>query len=76
MKLILTPTDKIVEINGTTTRIWEGRTESGIPCHAHIALVGVARSQDASEFERELREVRAPRPLDPEVRAIPARLIL
>lgn len=76
MKLILTPTDKIVELNGVPTRVWEGRTESGVRCHAHIALIGVPIDADAREFDRALREVKAPTPADPGVRAIPARMIL
>jgi hypothetical protein len=76
VKLHLSPTDKFIEINSTRCRVWEGRSDGGVPCHAFVALVGVHRSEDSSAFERELCEVPAPRPADPEVRAFPARLIL
>ena len=74
MKLILQNTDKIVEVNGIPCRVWEGKTESGIECHAMIALVGVHRDLDSSQFEAELQEKR---PLSAELnRAIPMRMIL
>lgn len=61
MKVTLEPTSKIVDVNGVRCRIWQGHTERGVPIHAHIALVGVARDQDASELDAALREVSAPR---------------
>ena len=42
MKLILENTSKLVELNGVPARIWEGKTESGIACHAFITRVAVA----------------------------------
>ena len=56
MEVTLTNTDRIVEINGVPARVWEGRTTSGIPCHAYITRIAVARDQDAHEFDRELQE--------------------
>jgi len=73
MKVTLESTSKIVELNGVPARIWEGRTESGIPIHCYVTRVAVDRGADASEFERELKEQRVP---SPEVAAIPARMIL
>jgi hypothetical protein len=54
-------------------RIWEGRTASGIPCHAYITRIAVADNLDASEFERELVEHRR---ATPAIEAIPTRLII
>jgi hypothetical protein len=74
MKVILESTDKIVTINGLPALVWEGQSESGIPCHAFITRIGVHRDLDSSQFEHELQETK---PLRPEIAAvIPARLVL
>lgn len=77
MRITLEPTTKIVElvVNGAAVpaRVWEGKTDQGVPMHAYITRVAVAEDQDASAFERELLEQRKP---TAEVAAIPARLIL
>ncbi len=77
MKVELESTTKIVEfvVDGkpVPARIWEGRTSSGIPCHAYITRIAVAPDQDSTEFERELRECRRPTPA---IAAITPRLIL
>jgi hypothetical protein len=77
MKVELESTTKIVRLivdgREVPARIWEGRTESGIPCHAYITRIAVADNLDASEFERELVEHRR---ATPAVDAIPTRLII
>jgi hypothetical protein len=77
MKVTLESTDKIVELtlNGQTfpARVWEGETANGIKSHAYITRISVHESLDATEFERELREVRR---ATPAIEAIPLRLIL
>jgi hypothetical protein len=60
-------------LNGLPARVWEGKTESGIPCHAFITRICVDREQDSTEFDRELQEHR---PASPEIDAIPFRLVL
>jgi hypothetical protein len=79
MKVELESTNRIVdlEINGTVVpaRIWQGRTENGIECHAFITRIAVRQDRDASEFERDLRETVAPIRADL-AEAIPARLVL
>jgi hypothetical protein len=42
MKITLESTAKIVEFNGLPARIWEGKTEGGIACHAFITRIAVA----------------------------------
>ncbi len=75
MKITLTSTDRMTDLNGVPARIWEGRTDAGTPIFALITRVGVNRSQDCAPFERELREVHAP--CSAEVsQAIPMRMIL
>lgn len=73
MKIHIESTSKVVDIDGVPARIWEGHTESGIPIHCYITRVAVDRNADASEFERELTETRAP---SPAVQVIPTRLVL
>jgi hypothetical protein len=76
MKITLTSTTKMVQVNGVPARIWEGHTESGIPVHCYVTRVAVPLDQDHqdhSQFERELQQHEAP---SVEVAAIPLRLIL
>lgn len=77
MQVTLESTTKLVTliVDGTQipARVWEGRTANGIPCHAFITRIGVAKDADSSEFERDLQEHAAP---TPEIQAIPLRLIL
>lgn len=77
MKVTLESTDKIVTLtlNGQTlpARIWEGRTDHGVECHAYITRIAVAPDLDATEFEKDLQEHRR---ASPAVEAIPLRLIL
>ncbi len=64
MTVTLHATTKIVELKTADgivpARIWEGATDSGIPVHAFITRIAVHKSDDASEFERELQEQRPP----------------
>lgn len=78
MKLIIESTSKVVELETETgivpARIWEGHTESGIAVHCFITRVAVHKDLDATQFERELQEHRAP---SVEVaRVYPLRMIL
>lgn len=76
MKITIESTDKIVQLNGVPARIWEGRTEAGIPLHCYVARVAVAEglpSADYVQFETELREHAKP---SPEIQAIPLRLVI
>jgi hypothetical protein len=73
MRVTLESTSKVVMLNGEACRVWEGKTDSGIPCHAFIVRICVDREADASDFERDLKECR---PASPEIEAIPARLVL
>jgi hypothetical protein len=77
MKITIESTTKIVELKtdsgSVPARIWEGKTETGIPVHCYITRIAVIEKEDTSQFERELKEQRAP---SPEAEAIPLRLIL
>ncbi len=81
MKLIIESTTKVVQLvtvdgGHVQARIWEGKTDSGIPVHCFITRVAVANDEglDHSQFERELAEQRQPSAkVDA---AIPMRMIL
>jgi hypothetical protein len=72
MKLTIESTSKIVHVNGVPARIWEGHTESGIPVHCYVTRVAVHKSEDCSQFERELQETRRP---SPQVEGISLRMV-
>lgn len=73
MRITVESTTKTVTLNGVPARIWEGKTDSGIPCHVYVTRIAVERDQDNAEFERELQEHRPP---SPEIEAIPLRLVI
>jgi hypothetical protein len=73
VKVKLESTTKMVVCDGLYTRVWEGKTESGIEVHAFIVRLAAPLSANQAEFEKELQECRAP---SPDVEAIPLRLIL
>lgn len=74
MQIILHNTSKIVELNGIPARIWEGKTDGGIPLHAYITRIAVDKEEDATHFESELDgSVSTP---TPDVDAIPLRLLI
>ena len=60
MRLTLSPTPEIVELNGTACRQWTGTTDTGVAVVAFIAAVGIRGDSPAAEqarFERELVEL-------------------
>lgn len=77
MKITIESTKQVVTltIDGATVpaRLWEGRTESGIPVVCFVTLIRAPHDEDLREFERELEEHRAP---SPETRAIPLRFVM
>ncbi len=73
MQVQLESTSKIVTLNGVQARIWEGHTASGIPCHAYVTRIAVAKDEDSTQFEKELLEQAAP---SAAIAAIPLSMIL
>ncbi len=61
-------------VDGIPARLWEGHTETGIPCHAYITRIAVDKDENLDQFVDELQECRPPR--NPDLDAIPNRLIL
>ena len=54
MKLQITATEKITEIEGVPVRVWNGVTESGVPCIVFVHRIAVHEDHEASQFEAEL----------------------
>ena len=70
MKIEIIATDQITDIDGVQVRVWEGKTESGIPCYVFIHRVAVRADLDCSTFDKELKEQMPPG------RVVPLRNIL
>lgn len=66
MKITIESTDKMIEIrNGRSGhfcqgRLWEGKTESGIPIQCVIIRVATPGQENQEQFVKELRECRPP----------------
>ena len=79
MKIELESTDRIITLvsdqGEIPARVWQGRTDGGIPIFALISRVAVSSRQDQSRFEAELKEVHAPADADA-VTVFPLRMIL
>lgn len=79
MKLIIESTTRMTTIavpggGEIPARVWEGKTESGIPVVCLVTRVAVHKDQDTAQFERELAEQRPPSQAG--IDAIPLRMIL
>jgi tRNA U38,U39,U40 pseudouridine synthase TruA len=56
VKITIESTDKLTHIDGVPVRIWEGRTEHGVPCTVMVHRIAVRKEQDTRQFEAELKE--------------------
>ena len=73
MQIAIRNTEKIVELNGVPARVWEGKTDSGIPVHCFVTRISPQTNENIDQFEKELQETDQP---TPEVEAYPLRMIL
>jgi len=73
VKITIENTTKVVHVDGVPARVWEGRTESGVPVIVFVTRIAAERTEDLAEFERDLAEQRTP---SAAVEAWPARMIL
>lgn len=73
MEIQLHNTTKIVFLNGVPARVWEGHTANGVPIFAFITRIGVERTENLEEFEKELEATREP---TAEINAYPLRLLI
>ena len=77
MKITIESTPNVVKLTGPTgleieCRVWEGETERGVKVQCLITRIAALKSEDLSQFELELKEMRAPSFLQ----AFPLRMIL
>jgi hypothetical protein len=73
MKITIESTTQIVEVNGVSARVWEGKTEAGITVQALITRIAVLATEDVTQFTKELEEQKAPTAV---ALAFPLRMIL
>lgn len=73
MKITIESTSKLVTLDGVPARVWQGKTETGIPVACFITRIAVDRAENCAEFERELTEHAAPRT---DLQTFPLRMVL
>lgn len=73
MIVTLQSTTKVVTLNGTQARVWEGTTDSGIKVHAFITRISVNKNENVTQFYKELQQQKAP---SAEVLSIPLRMLI
>lgn len=62
MKIEIQNTDKIVKINDVPARVWQGRTESGVPVTVFVTRISpdTDKQEDHTQFQQELQQTAAP----------------
>lgn len=65
MKITITSTDILTQLDGVPVRQWEGVTERGTKCIVFTYCMAVANSEDSSQFEAELKEIAMPAGMPP-----------
>lgn len=61
MKITAAPTEQITRVDGQPCRVWHAVTENGVKFLMFVSRVAVAPEEDATEFERDLAQMPAPR---------------
>lgn len=56
MRILIEATDTLTSLNGVPVRLWEGTTESGVKCRVFVHRITVHKDEDASQFDKELKE--------------------
>lgn len=56
MKMTVEATDQTTTIDGVPVRLWKGVTESGTKCEVFIHRIAVHKDEDATQFDKELKE--------------------
>ena len=80
MRITIESTDRVVEIHmannarDVPARVWEGKTEKGVPVAVLVTRIAAHIDHDQSEFEADLKETRPP--TTHALEAFPMRLIL
>jgi hypothetical protein len=65
LKLTITPTDRVVNVDGVPVRIWEGVTTHGAKCTLFIHRIAVHVAAGSEELDRSLTAVPAPSRVGP-----------
>ncbi len=75
MKITVSNTSKIVNLNGVTARVWEGQSDTGIPVICFISRIAIDANvkEHVQQFEAELKEVSAP---SVEAQSFPTKMII
>lgn len=60
MKITMTATEKLTEIDGVPVRLWEGITGQGVKCKVFVNRIAVHKDEDNIQFENELVEKGVP----------------
>lgn len=63
MKIVIESTTRLVDIHGNPGRVWEGKTETGVPVMVVVTRIAVDESagpEALEAFKLELLEQRAP----------------
>lgn len=60
MKITMTATEILTEIDGVPVRLWEGITEQGVKCKVFVHRLALHKYEDETQFEKELREQMPP----------------
>lgn len=74
MKLTIESTTRVITVNGVPARVWEGKSEDGIPVYCAITRVAVPEGADQSQFQREL--VQHKLPSDAAVHCFPLKMVI
>ena len=75
MKITIESTAAAVDHKGAPARMWQGKTESGIPVFCLIPVIACNSADDQSEFQRELHEV-VPPTVDVAAQVFPLRMLI
>lgn len=78
MRMTIESTDRLVEVVAqgvpVPARVWEGKTERGVPVAVLVSRIAAHLEANQAEFEADLRETRAPS--RDAIEAFPLRLLL
>jgi hypothetical protein len=63
MQITIVPTEKLLSLTDLErhefprmVRVWEGVTDSGVPCMVLVSGVAVHKTENQSAFDKELKE--------------------
>ena len=56
MKITITPTKFITEIEGVKVRLWDGLTNKDVRCKVFVHQIAVPSGEEQEEFDEELQD--------------------